>query len=435
MCEKEVRPFELPANEKNAEVISATENLIHPCLITDLPEEVLLYVFSCLDTLTIWTKIRHVCRHWKDVAEVSSLWREICVYERESCVKNSLMSLIAVKGENIRSIKLQGCSDISCTLEQISQHCPLLTHLRLSFIYLDSSTFINKVFSSCPNIVSLNLEGTRVNRSNEDLFMPMFKLLPLKCLNLSHCHWVSNSLFYTLLINENCQLEILNIDGNTQVNNRAHIDFLIRKGHYLKSLFLDGENLTDDCFLLLSMCSDLVELSISFADNLSCTAIEKIVENKNLKKLRIRKAVSLRPEQMMKSFTKMKCVSLISLNFSECDYMTDEVIGLIVSKLKLLEKLSLDWCLGISDEGFEHIKKNCSHLRFLSTAGLVRLNSKSLNDIHHLLPWLTFLNLTSCNRIPDKCIENLTKSMPLLSVLNYFGENFGAISQNTISIC
>ncbi|XP_047740519.1 F-box/LRR-repeat protein 7-like [Hyalella azteca] len=392
------------------------------CEIGDLPNELLTYIFSFLSKTYIYSTIFKVCRHWKNVASHPSLWHTLHFESDNSLGVTEMTEMLSFAPE-LLFLKIRESENIIPVLQQLSQSCPKLQHLDIGFNSIENKEVIELLVEKCPQIESLNLEGTSAQDPEESVFFPFAALEHLKTLNLCYCKWVTDD-FINKLSQSKSSFENLDIDGIPYPTDSSIAKFLEEKGSQIRILKLDGEGLTDISFGKLAKCERLSELSISFSENMTYLSLERIVRNSKLRKLYIRKGTSLAPNGLQQAFSQLNCVLLVSLYLSECHKMDDRTLEILLPKVPLLTKLNLDWCSFISTIGFAHIKTHCSHLKHLGVMGLCRVADSSLSDIPAWLPNLKFLNLTSCNVISDQSIIDLTTLMPDLCVLNYYGEAF-----------
>ncbi|KAF2360712.1 F-box domain [Trinorchestia longiramus] len=269
-------------------VVEESDEETHVCTISDLPNEILTHIFSFLNPIILWSNIIPVCECWKKVASHPSLWHSLTFQYENYPNYESVLEIIS-QCPALASLKMQSLLNATPVVLMLSRACPKLTHLDLGFSSVSCKASIRKLVEGCPLIESLNLEGMAAEDPYETAFYPITKLNHLKNLNLCHCLWVNDGFIYELALSE-CIIETLNIDGIPYVTDASMVLFLEKKGHNLKSLQLDGEGLTQATFSKLGNSVDLLELSISFSENMTCSSLEKIIALPQLKKLRIRKA-------------------------------------------------------------------------------------------------------------------------------------------------
>jgi hypothetical protein len=79
----------------------------------------------------------------------------------------------------------------------------------------------------------------------------------------------------------------------------------------------------------------------------------------------------------------------------------------------LLEELTLDKCIHITDIGLGLILAKCKNLKKLSLVGCQNITGNGLMEIPTELPYLEELNVIDCPEMSAACIQNLKESTTL----------------------
>ncbi|XVE79869.1 hypothetical protein DITRI_Ditri14bG0091700 [Diplodiscus trichospermus] len=135
-------------------------------------------------------------------------------------------------------------------------------------------------------------------------------------------------------------------------------------------------------------CSDLLEVDLSNATELTDLAASAIAKAKNLERLRL----------------------------ARCKLITDMGIGCIAVGCRKLRSLCLKWCLGVGDLGVELIALKCKEINSLDLSYLPITEKclKSVLQIQHLED----LVLEGCHGIDDNGLSTLEHSCKSLKMLN-----------------
>ncbi|KAK6915629.1 Leucine-rich repeat [Dillenia turbinata] len=109
-------------------------------------------------------------------------------------------------------------------------------------------------------------------------------------------------------------------------------------------------------------------------------------------------------------------LGLREVRMDKCVKVTDVGLARIVVGCGKLERLSLRWCMEISDLGIDLLSKKCHHLRFLDISYL-KVTNRSLFSIASLGK-LKSLSMVGCSLLDDVGMKYLGRGCPLLQVLD-----------------
>ena len=141
----------------------------------------------------------------------------------------------------------------------------------------------------------------------------------------------------------------------THLSEESVIILIQERKQSLKSLFLDGESLTDRTFTHLLLCQNLEELGISFAEEMDENGIFSIAQLKKLKLLKLKRAKKVKADNFVTLFANNNLKQLENLDLSECVQVNDEVIQTLALGCPNLDKVVLNWCWDIRDSGLEYL--------------------------------------------------------------------------------
>ncbi len=252
--------------------------------------------------------------------------------------------------------------------------------------------------------------------------------IALKSIDLSGCKKITNkSLEYIAL--KTYSLGELNVTGCAKITDKG-LEHL--KQTRIKSLNLAGCNkITDQGLFHLSEMKFLTALNLSMCNQFTEAGIKNLV-SLSIESLNLTRCLqlSLAYFQQLANFS-----TLTSLNLTGCNQLKDEELAAL-SKLRSLNFLNLQWCTGITGEGFRNLKVPLKSLNLRECTGIRKngwkhlakmpLESLSLADCNHVqdeslellsdLP-LTMLNLTMCKDISNIGIKHLVRIKGLQSLI------------------
>ncbi|XP_071087945.1 F-box/LRR-repeat protein fbxl-1-like [Haliotis cracherodii] len=393
----------------------------HYSVIQSLPEEILLNIFSYFSPKELCQYVAPVCRRWRVLAYEPTLW---------VCLKIDPLWEVSIDDLSTLLERVSGVKDLSLHARNgityfevftYLKHCNHLTELDLGLCDSINIHVIECIVKFCPLLRNINLEGC----SNIDFecVKQLASLRHLSHLNLSHCRLENDSIL--LLAYSIDSIMSFNVDGVAWITDDAIMPLCEVHKSSLKHLELDGEELTDRSISAVAKCQSLVTLNVSFCDLLSDASLEYLKDLKKLRKLRLRKGLEFSEEAVEKFFKHGHLHNVTDLDMSECAGMKDaSLLSLTECCGSSLIVLALQWCWYITDIGLASIVECCSNLERLDLTGLHRLSGECLDRVPDDMVHLHFLDLRNCNNMNDKLICEMIRSKPDLQVINYYGEMF-----------
>jgi len=190
--------------------------------ISDLPVEILRYIFSFLTQRELLLTVAPVCQLWRELAYDPVRWRTLSFdlsNERitsetlENCFSRSplLYSLVIIGGRYSRF--LLSPADIQCC----AIYCDKVVDLQLCYISSLDLVMIVEVVHNFPLLESLSVEGCE--QLDHKCIPHICELSCLRKLNLSHCTQVMDKTLDIM----SCHLPLLQdlrIDGLNHISDR-----------------------------------------------------------------------------------------------------------------------------------------------------------------------------------------------------------------------
>lgn len=322
------------------------------------------------------------------------------------------------------------CGNI--TIEGIKFLPPHLQDLNVSNCQQMTDDWMKQLYISFPNLQSLNVSNCKALTDS----MGQYLSRSLRVLNLAHCNLTDR-----VLVDLPDPLQSLNISNCTKIKGTTfqHLpqglqslnaswcqlenDGLryLRQG--LKSLILAGcQEITTKGFQYLP--SSLEHLDISHCDQLTDEDLQYVSSCLSLRDLNLSNCLftenGLRdlPSSLLKlnlsycTNLNINTLSYIppsvrSLNFANCDNLTDEWLIRLTDFL-VLEELILSNCKNVTSKGLQYLPRSLLKLDLNGFANL------SVECFKTLPPLLQILIVANCKGITPECLSQLP--VPLLTL-------------------
>ncbi len=280
------------------------------------------------------------------------------------------------------------CDDF--ILKSISNNCPSMKKLDISFNPIISDVGILEISKGCPNL--------------EDLSMPR-KTMPYKITDVA-----------LLALGERCKgLTRLDLSGNNNLTN-AGLNWLCEGCHAMKILNLHGLNRLDDSGM---RC---INEGMSLLENLDLTGVNMITDVglrhiamgcKHLTRI-VLSGVYLLTNGMNRDFGleglqafAAEIFTLRSLNLNNCFQVAGLALGAVTKSNTSLTELRLAGCQKVDAECLQIVAKNCPRIKTLSLAGCEKIDSDAVKSIARRSKGLTSVNLSQCTDLTDAAVQGL----------------------------
>jgi len=355
-----------------------------PSTIADLPDKVLLRVFSFLSHREMM-KYSVVCKKWRMVAQDSRLWGFVSLRPEISGLyipnQDMLLKLIATRfTTNLRYLELP-CDLITReVLQELANKCPNLTHLLLDFshgaqladftelnafptkikylclclsevIFLDN--FMKKIYNFINGTEMLHLYGTYEQGEEEE--GEVYEVLNIRTLkqatpnlrviNMYGVSFVDDS--HIEAFSSNCiQLAVLCVNYCSKVQG-ASLKILIQRCKFLRCLMLQQTNLTNENVMAVEWdkALNLRELDITATDLSKDTLIDLLTRIPQLTWLSAGQLDGMNDVVLSKWAESGKVASLKALDVDASDNLTEDMLIKFVERFG--EQLEALCCSGM----------------------------------------------------------------------------------------
>ena len=393
---------------------------VHLC---DLPDEIILRIFAQLSTSEILQSLALVCKKFSRICRDASVISHIYLKPNlDNSQQLSITNAIS-RSRCLKSLTLKGRSDAEHLVSTACSFCPKLETLQIIHCPKLSDDCLALLAESelCASLKNLNLECTPI--STHWGTSQIMKLPNLTSLNLFNSRLFDSEHLKALAYS--CEkLEHLNIEEVTHLSEDAMITLIQERKDTLKTLYVDGESLSDQTFKHLFLCQNLQELGISFAEEMGENGIYAISQLHQLRILKLKRAKKVKSDDFVTLFARKNLASLHCLDLSECVQVSDDVIKTLALECPKLDKVMLNWCWEIRDEGLEFLTRYANEISHLFLVGVVLITDVFLRDLLENLPKLVHLDLQQCPNVTDRKLENLVLKSEnyQLQIVNYYGE-------------
>jgi F-box-like/Leucine Rich repeat len=380
--------------------------------ISDLPDEILIRIFSHFTHETLCTSVATVCRKWHCLSRDPILWKCVRVSTLQDCISqcgwpemcacgyglvvNKVKSFFASQPPLIRT-KIVELSVLGCSyqhnnkiVEQVSNQCPAME----KFIFrvqgeMNSKAFRKLSFTHSSTLRSIELLGVKLT---DGKYGVLANFTNLRELRLKQVPVGSKNLCEIL---EKCaKLEKVSLWGIKGLNDAALSVFA---SIHLRELEVTGAQLTNAaCVALQDKCRNLEVLKITEAYSISSAGVSELFSVVKLREIEI---VSARGVDNNGIFRPSFSTNIRRLRISNSPAFTDQHLLRVAEHCnQTLEELELSGT-SVSNDGIKSIAMQCSVLRVLSLAYSIQLRDICLLDMLSLppsLPQLQRLNVGNC---------------------------------------
>ena len=178
-------------------------------LFSYFPDELIVKIFSYLDTQQLCRHVMPVCKKWKQIAKEPSLWKTIDFNYNPEMESLSLLWVLR-KAPLLRKLVLRGRSNITHPeIAILSEMCPLLTDVDFGFCDNLNCDMIQNLVENCQGLQKINVEGC--DKIDHNCIKCLSKCKKLSHLNFSHCCLQDESVIY--LADHLTEIISVNLDG------------------------------------------------------------------------------------------------------------------------------------------------------------------------------------------------------------------------------
>lgn len=325
---------------------------IHTLTINDLPNEILIYIFSMIDFESLLA-VAKVCMRWQQLCLTPCVWDNTRLIV---CMKNYVRiseNIVPFVSKYLKNVKLQYFKLYSQVRSSLTSYCPNLTHLEISISQVDSCIFDDLHY--WPNLKFLSFRNSLIVHSSENTngnfvyHLPFEKLKYLETLVLSNFALTHESLYSML---QCTNLVSLNMEKMKNIPADFLESLLRTKQSTLRALHIYGDTLNDDIIRFISSCKVLQVLHIMTCKTLFDSSLLHLYRLKNLHSLKLRHGY-FSTMALLAYFSNNTFHKLTYLSLSRCLHVTMQVAKAIKTSAPNLNELSFYLCPFIIARDFQ----------------------------------------------------------------------------------
>ncbi|XP_034828389.1 F-box/LRR-repeat protein fbxl-1-like [Maniola jurtina] len=315
----------------------------HSLTINDLPNELLIYIFSMIDFESVLA-VAQVCVRWQQLCLTPCIWENTRLIV---CMKNYVRvsdSVVPFVAKYLKKVKLQYFKLYSQVRASLISYCPNLTHLEISISLVDSCIFDD--LGHWPNLKFLSFRNSLIAQTAENAngnfvyHLPFEKLKYLETLILSNFALTHSSLYSML---QCVNLVSINMEKMKNIPADFLESLLLTKQTTLRALHIYGDILNDDIISLISKCKALQVLHIMTCKTLFDSSLLHLYRLKSLRSLKLRHGY-FSTNALLAYFSKNLFQHLTYLSLSRCLHVTMQVAKVIKTSAPNLKELSFYLC-------------------------------------------------------------------------------------------
>lgn len=311
--------------------------------INDLPNELLIYIFSMIDFESLLA-VANVCVRWQQLCLTPCVWDNTRLIV---CMKNYVRisdSIVPFVSKYLKNVKLQYFKLYSQVRASLISYCPNLTHLEISISQVDSCIFDD--LGHWPNLKFLSFRNSLIVQNSENVngnfvyHLPFEKLKYLETLILSNFALTHNSLYSML---QCVNLASINMEKMKNIPSEFLEMLLKTKQSTLRALHIYGDTLNDDIICSISKCKVLQVLHIMTCKTLFDSSLLHLYKLKNLRSLKLRHGY-FSTNALLAYFSNNMFTHLTYLSLSRCLHVNMQVAKAIKTSAPNLKELSFYLC-------------------------------------------------------------------------------------------
>ncbi|PNF39133.1 hypothetical protein B7P43_G01363 [Cryptotermes secundus] len=380
---------------------------------TDLPDELLLIIFSNLSIEDLAMSVQHVNSHWKNVSQDDSLWEYQtfspgCKMSDEEISRHlrnmpALRSFCPSRGTNTKVV------------DTLCKYCRDIRHIYFGYSHKLRNSTLHQILKKFPHIEKLVIPLPKETDQLyfADLVAQFQKLTTLSF--TSHCvSTVSNGVLRAIA--DGCpSLQCLDLGFGIFQNQDVEY-FLEKKGQQLLSFCYRGY-MSNVAHRFLTECANLEYLIYEHCnDDLPGTDIHclsNLSQMRNLTLIAIKEGQTRNVSTIFKNESMSKLITLCLYNSNDFDGSS---LTVILKNCPQLQRLTVEDC-ALTDYGFQYIG-NCKNLQFLDTAGCSLITDKSMEYVGAGCPNLSHLRVADCYKLTNKGTEYVCSGCQKLKYLS-----------------
>lgn len=326
-----------------------------------LPNEILLKIFTYLDSEDVCLTVAEVCERWNYISRDVTLWNNLnLICSNNMCI--DYIEFVIPKMPLIKSVKLQWRTDVDLIFKLLCHSCEDIRQLELVCCGKMKDSCMQLLADHFPNLEVFSLGKCWAIEPN--CFNLICKFSQLRKLNVSHSRCLDDPLLKGIA-NACCFLQHINLDYVRGLSDDSVMYLLESKKKGLLSLVLYGECLTDVTYCYMENCKMLHTLHFSSCIQMTDKGLRSITKLNSLKSFKLRLAKNLSTEGISNFLQSHMASKLECLILSRLLSMNDVAAHIILKNCIHVRYLELVYCPNITDQIQEYLVSGCKELKVL----------------------------------------------------------------------
>ncbi|XP_069675545.1 F-box/LRR-repeat protein fbxl-1-like isoform X5 [Periplaneta americana] len=401
----------------------------------DLPDELLIKIFSYISMEDLAMSVQHVSGRWKDVSQDNALWKKKVFSPDEKTtdeeIARCLKNMPALKAYCPKRGTDRNIVNILC------QYCKNIDHIEFTWSQKLRNILVKRILEAFPNIVNLSIPIPQERGNHLEFAQLIGQFENLTTLNFTERSFQNIAEGTLMAIADGCS-SLQHLDLGYFEFPELEIRYLLKKrGHQLLYLHLS-------CYIstlgheLLCKCTNLKYLNYENSNNdLPRTYMDHLSRLSKLEELKLCEFKENQTKNIPNIFYKQSLSKLVNLSIYFCDgFGTAELTGIFtnclqiqfllirgcidsgdgfkyIGNLKQLEHLDIACSDCLSDKGVEYIGVGCKNLKHLDMGYCLLLTTMSVEYVCAGCPKLKYLSICECPLMTDAVIESVIKCKEL----------------------
>jgi hypothetical protein len=390
---------------------------------TDLPDEVLLKIFSNLNIEDLAMSVHHVNSHWKNVSQDGSLWKNK-TFSPEYKMSDEEIAGHLINMPALQAFSLSRGTNTKITVDTLCKYCRDIRHLQLHRL---SNSELLYILKNIPNLETL---AVCVPDQMDQLyfadlvgqFQKLKKLSFIEAGRYTDGNGILRTICSTIAdgvlraIADGCpSLHSLYIGHGCKFQNQDIEYFLQTKGQQLLS-FSFRICISFAAHRLLTECVNLEYLQYEhYQFDQSITYLQLLSKLSKLRNLTLVGCREGKTRTVSNIFKNQSLSKLITLHMYYCDDLDGTSLAVILTNCPQLQSFTLRES-EFTDCGFQYIGI-CKNLQFLDIGFSFFITDKSMEYVGAGCPNLNHLDIGVCPQLTDKSVEYVCTGCPKLKFL------------------
>jgi Leucine-rich repeat (LRR) protein len=354
----------------------------------EIPNEILLRIFSYLSIHDISLSVRNVCTRWRDISEDDEIWKDWVYSPDESTPKEEIICMLK-NMPAFRKFQYFGTCNV---IETLSQYCRKVNVLIIPHIKLNA-TLLKLTMERLTELSALHIE-IRPTREGAEItrIIGKSKTLVKLILNSPGVDTVAEGLLKPIA------------DGCPNLNSLKCGAFICPK--------------SDTCYLMQRKKHQLVQYS--HRGLVSADLIKAINECTNLKKLTFIDADIEGPRHEIPNITQLQNLTVLEVAYSIYTAVQEIPLTIFTITLPNLSYIGIKYTCGNIDHPLNEIILKCPLLTHLVLEGNYELHSNGLRNISSC-KLLKYLDVSRCTQLDVSAFKYVAEGCPQLQHLDVSG--------------